>query len=148
MLVNTINCHNIFAIVDMLISYRLKYNIILESSTTKTKGIMKKEMLHLQYFLQHCSLGFLFSTNHSTPILVVLFLSFLLNIYICMYSYIDLTNSYNIFTIIDNLHGSLALLFSQYIGFACTFKYYMYIHNYTDTTNFYNIFIIIEVSIF
>ena len=61
LLINTINCHNIFAIVDMLIPYRLKYNIILESSTTKTKGIMKKEMLHLQYFLQHCSLGFFFS---------------------------------------------------------------------------------------
>ena len=65
-----------------------------------------------------------------------------------MYSYIELTNSYNIFTIIDNLHCSLALFFSQYAGIAYAFKYYMCINNYTDTTDFYNIFIIIEVSIF
>ena len=50
-------------------------------------------------------------TNHSTSDLVVLFLSFLLNIYMCIYSYTELTNSYNIFTIIDNLHCSLALFF-------------------------------------
>ena len=83
------------------------------------------------------------------PVLVVLFLSFLLNIYMCMYSYTNLTIFYNIFTIIDNLHCSLALFsfsffFSQYAGFACVFKYYMCIHNYTDATNFYNIFIIID----
>ena len=66
----------------------------------------------------------------------------------CMYSYTNLTNSYNIFTIIDNLHCTLALFFSQYIGFAYAFKYYMCIHNYTDATDFYNIFIIIEESIF
>ena len=84
---------------------------------------------------------FFFPTNHSTLDLVVLFLSFLLNIYMCIYSYTELTNSYNIFTIIDNLHCSLALFFfSQYAGFACAFKYYMCIHNYTNATNFYNIF--------
>ena len=59
-----------------------------------------------------------------------------------MYSYTELTNSYNIFTIIDNLHYSLALFFSQYAGFGCAFKYYMCIHNYTNATNFYNIFTI------
>ena len=53
-----------------------------------------------------------------------------------MYSYIDLTNFYNIFTIIDNLHCSLALFFSQYASFACAFKYYMCIHNYIEATNF------------
>ena len=60
----------------------------------------------------------------------------------CMYGYTELTNSYNIFTIIDNLHCSLALFFfsSQYASFACAFKYYMCIHNYTNATNFYNIF--------
>ena len=60
----------------------------------------------------------------------------------CIYSYTDLTNSYNITTIIDNLHCSLALFFSQYAGFACVFKYYMCTHNYFDATNFYNIFTI------
>ena len=60
----------------------------------------------------------------------------------CTYSYTELTNSYNIFTIIDNLHYSLALFFSQYAGFGCAFKYYMCIHNYTNATNFYNIFTI------
>jgi len=74
-------------------------------------------------------------------VLVVLFLSFLLNIYMYMYMY-----RYNIFIIIDNLYYSF--FFFTIHGFACTFKYYMYIHNYIDTTNFYNIFIIIEVSIF
>ena len=68
---------------------------------------------------------------------------------VCVCSYTNLTNSYNIFTIIDSLHCSLALFFfQQYTGFACAFKNYMCIHNYTDTTNFYNIFIIIEESIF
>ena len=63
-----------------------------------------------------------------------------------MYSYTDLTNFYNIFTIIDDfLHYSLAPFFSQYAGFAYAFKYYMCIHNYIDATNFYNIFIIIEM---
>ena len=101
-------------------------------------------------FSQHCSFVFcFFPTNHSTLVLVVLFLSFLLNIYMCMYSYTNLTNSYNIFIIIDNLHCSLALFFfSQYAGFAYAFKYYMCIHNYTDAIDFYNIFIIIEVLIF
>ena len=44
---------------------------------------------------------FFFPTVHR---FVCAFLYFLLNIYKCMYSYTDLTNSYNIFTIIDNLH--------------------------------------------
>ena len=59
-------------------------------------------------------------------------------VYMCMYSYIDLTNSYNVFTIIDNLHCSLAFFFffPQYAGFACAFKYYMCIHNYIDATIF------------
>ena len=62
-----------------------------------------------------------FFLNHSTPVLVVLFLSFLLNIYMCMYSYIELANSYNIFTIIDNLHCSLAFFFSTIRWFCLCF---------------------------
>ena len=58
-------------------------------------------------------------------------------VYMCMYSYIDLTNSYNVFTIIDNLHCSLAFFFfPQYASFACAFKYYMCIHNYIDAKIF------------
>ena len=44
---------------------------------------------------------FFFSFFHSTMVMLVLFLSFLLNIYICMHSYTDTTHSYNIFTIIE-----------------------------------------------
>ena len=99
---------------------------------------------------QHCSLGFFFSffsTNHNTPVLVVLFLSFLLNIYMCMYSNTNLI----ILTIFSQLliicivhwplffHNTLVLVVLSNI---------MCIHNYIDATNFYNIFIIIEVSIF
>ena len=87
---------------------------------------------------------------------VCAFLSFLLNIYKCMYSYTDLTNSYNIFTIIDNLHGSSAFFFffffhSKPVLLVLFLSFLLNIicaNNYINATNFYNIFIIIEVSIF
>ena len=87
----------------------------------------------------------------------------------CIYSYIDLTNSYNIFTIIwqsalfivykkikkEKLHCSLALFFFLHSTpfLLVLFSYfllniYMCIHSYTDTKHSYNIFTIIEVSIF
>ena len=89
---------------------------------------------------------------------VCVFLSFPLNIYYYMYiySYTDLTNSYNIFTIILQpalfiglffffLHSTpfLLVLFSSFL-----LNIYMCIHSYTDTKHSYNIFTIIEVSIF
>ena len=42
-------------------------------------------------------LFFFFFFPHNTPILFVLFLSFLLNIYMCIYNYTDTTHFYNIF---------------------------------------------------
>ena len=65
-------------------------------------------------------------------------------VYMCMYSYIDLTNSYNVFTIIDNLHCSLAFFFfSHYmlvllvlLNIICAYtitltqKILQYFHNY------------------
>ena len=89
---------------------------------------------------------------------VCVFLSFPLNIYYYMYiySYTDLTNSYNIFTIILQpalfiglffffLHSTpfLLVLFSSFL-----LNIYMCIHNYTNTTYSYNIFTIIKVLIF
>ena len=49
----------------------------------------------------HRPLFFFFSFFHCMLILLVLFLSFLLNIYMCIHSYTDTTHSYNIFTIIE-----------------------------------------------
>ena len=46
MLVNTINYYNIFTIVEVSILKRSKQNIILESTTTKNKCIVKNEVLH------------------------------------------------------------------------------------------------------
>ena len=56
----------------------------------------------LQYFYNYltiCTIYWPFF-SHSTPVLLVLFLSFLLNIYICIHSYTNTTHSYNIFIII------------------------------------------------
>ena len=64
----------------------------------------------LQYFHNYLTIGtvhwplfsfFLFFFPHNTPVLLVLFLSFLLNIYMCIYNYTDTTHFYNIFTIIE-----------------------------------------------
>ena len=64
-------------------------------------------------------------------------------VYMCMYSYIDLTNSYNVFTIIDNLHCSLAFFFSHnmlvllvLLNIICAYtitlmqQFLQYFHNY------------------
>ena len=96
------------------------------------------------FFFVFC---FFFSTNHSTPVLVVLFLSFLLNIYMCMYSYIKLTNSYTFTTLFIRLFFSptnhstsdLVVLFLSFL-----LNIYMCIYSYTELTNSYNIFTIID----
>ena len=77
---------------------------------------------------------------HSKPVQFVLFLSFLLNIYMCIYSYTDLINSHNIFTIIDNLHCSSAFFCFFFVFHSmpvllvlfCLF-FYIFIHTYTIT---------------
>ena len=58
--INITNCHSIFTIVEVLNPYKSIYiyiyiyiYIILELTTTKNKGIMKKEVLHSQHFSQH-----------------------------------------------------------------------------------------------
>ena len=89
---------------------------------------------------------------------VCAFLSFLLNIYMCIYSYTVLTNSYNIFTIIWQsalFIGLFFLLFFFYstpillvLFLSFLLNIYMCIYSYTNTTHSYNIFTIIEVSIF
>ena len=58
----------------------------------------------LQYFpnyLTICTVHQPFFFLHSMLVLLVLFQSFLLNIYMCIHSYTDTTHSYNIFTIIE-----------------------------------------------
>ena len=51
------NCYNIFTIVRgvkyLYIKIKKNKNIILGLTTTKNKGIVEKEVLHLQYFSQH-----------------------------------------------------------------------------------------------
>ena len=117
-------------LVVLFLSFLLNIDMCMYSYTELTNSYTFTTLfIRLLFFF-----FFFFFTNYNMPVLVVLFLSFLLNIYMCMYSYIELTNPYNIFTIIDNLHCSLALFFLQYTIFACTFKYYMCIHNYTDAT--------------
>ena len=84
---------------------------------------------------------FLFSFFHRMLVLLVLFLSFLLNIYMCIYSYIDTTHSYkcanrNVVQCFGlfNLCALFIMLFFFFAGVVCAFLsfplniYYLYVH--------------------
>ena len=92
-------------------------------------------IFHNTFTTLFIKLLFFFLTNSSTPILAVLFLSFLLNIDMCMYSYTELTNSYTFTTLFIRLLFFFFFFFHKphYTSFGCvvfvfSFKYlYVYI---------------------
>ena len=94
--------------IDLWLFLNLKFKCLGRAMSIYKKRECTNSKYYSAFGLFNPDYSFFFFIVHQ---FVCAFLSFLLNIYKCMYSYIELTKSYNIFTIIDNLHGSSAFFF-------------------------------------